>query len=237
VKRMRQHGAGHKAQGRELLAANRPEDAVREFDLAIELMPNDHEAIYLKGLANLRLGHMPMALLCIDRALELSPDTTLYLTDRAVAKLRVGDKEGARADMDRCISIAPTNAYHWSLRGFMRNAAGDPAGALEDYREAVRLDPDDAITYNNMGLVEEGMGYTKEAKESYSRSDMLAGITPKAPEHMVPLKDERPQPAPTATVPKAPSARDLMRVMWRTFTDAEERKDFFDFLRRRNGAA
>ena len=229
----------HRACGKELLAASRFDEALREFDLAVELLPNDHESIYCLGLINLKLGHLPMALLWFDRALELSPDTTLYLADRAVAKLRACDKEGAWADMDRCIDIDPRNAYHWSLRGFMRNAAGDPNGALEDYKEAVRIDPDDAITYNNMGLVEEGIGYTKEARESYSRSDMLAGIKPKAPEHVVPLRDERPKPIEDAkSISWSPelSVNEVFRLMLRTFTDPVERKDFMHFIFRRNKA-
>jgi cytochrome c-type biogenesis protein CcmH/NrfG len=92
--------AGPAAEAGELLAAGKPEEAVRAANRAIQEDPRNAQAWYLRGRAHTALGRRVEALRDLDRAVELDPTRKEYLLARGRTRLRDADAEECRASIE-----------------------------------------------------------------------------------------------------------------------------------------
>ena len=67
------------------------------FDKALELKPDDQEALYSRGIALYDLGRFEEAVACFDKALELKPDDYKAWHNRMLALFNLGRLEEAIA--------------------------------------------------------------------------------------------------------------------------------------------
>ena len=91
-----------------LMLANRPNDAIRDFDHALKLDANQPEAYLNKGLTHFRMGDSASAQALASRALELrtrKPAIAYFV--RGLASEDRGDVRAAYADLRRAAQIAP----------------------------------------------------------------------------------------------------------------------------------
>jgi tetratricopeptide (TPR) repeat protein len=226
------------ADGESYLKKGDLNNALRCFELALEVAPDSHRAMYLSALTHLKLDNEATALVQFGRALEMDPDNPNYLADMAVTKLRLGDKDGAMIDLDRCVELDPGYSYRYSLRAFVRTSMGDVHGAIADYQRAVELDPEDSIAYNNLGMVQEQLGYGNHANENFAKADQLSGRTAAPADHTIDFS-RRPMPAAamnqademSLAEPPSPGIADYLTVIGAVITDKAQRQEFFRFIR------
>jgi Flp pilus assembly protein TadD len=230
--------SNHISKGETHLQAGEIQDALRCFELAVELLPDDHRAIYLMALSHLKLGQEATALVQFNRALELNPENPNYLSDLAVTKLRLGDKEGAMHDLNRCVELDSKNSYRFALRAFARNGMGDVEGAINDYRKAVELDPEDPIALNNLGMAEESFGYTDSAKKHFALADKMSAKSNFPKDHTIDFSKKKTQSATPIELPLAESIESNAQkneTYWSTivkvFTEKQQRDEFFQFAK------
>jgi type IV pilus biogenesis/stability protein PilW len=137
--------------GVELFQKGRLDQAIAEFNQAIELNPRDAEAYNYRGSAYLKKGQIDRAIADYDQVLRLKPRYAEAYTDRGVAYGAKGQYDRAIADFNRAVELNPRYAPAWSCRGGMYLNKGQIDRAIADFSKAVEVDPGYAMGYNNRG--------------------------------------------------------------------------------------
>jgi len=99
------------------------EEAIANFNKAIELKPDYADAYLFSGNAKCELKRYISAINNFDKALELRPDNALAYFNRAVAKGKLQDYEGEIDDYSKAISLYGKNSYEAGQCYYNRSAA------------------------------------------------------------------------------------------------------------------
>ena len=126
--------------GMRLVTATRYDQAIMNFNRAVDLQPNFADAYRMRGRAYVAESNADQAIRDFTRVFELRPSDALALAERGFARLDKRDYANAIADADRALALDPKLARAYSLRGTARRAAGDPRKAVEDFTKAVELE-------------------------------------------------------------------------------------------------
>ncbi|MBI3964017.1 MAG: tetratricopeptide repeat protein, partial [Chloroflexi bacterium] len=139
-------------------------DALRDFDLAVSLVPDEAEYLDDRGAAYRLLGRYEEALADFDRALELQPDSHRVLANRGETYRLLGRNEEALADLGRAIDLQPDSAWALDSRARVYRTLNRTEEALVDYSRAVMLEQSSAEyragrgeTYQLLGRYEEAL--------------------------------------------------------------------------------
>lgn len=87
---------------------DKPAEALKCFDRALELDPNCHEALVNRGLSLLALGHPEAALVCYDAVLQIHPGYQLAILKK-VEVLRILGRDEEAADLFRTYAALRKN--------------------------------------------------------------------------------------------------------------------------------
>jgi tetratricopeptide (TPR) repeat protein len=98
------------ARGMIYLQMGRPEDAIADLNLAIDLDPSNPEAIANRGDAQSAMGQYEEALADLSKAIELDPSEVRGFLSRGETYRRMGRHEEALGDLSRGIERDPTDA-------------------------------------------------------------------------------------------------------------------------------
>jgi tetratricopeptide (TPR) repeat protein len=111
-------------------------EAEEAFKKVIQTDPNDSEAYYYLGLAQVDQGKTAQAIDSFDRSLRLDPTRQEVRAARATANIRAGKYDAAREDVD---ALAPdprwTSLVHY-LRGQIAYAQGNLDVAAKEFSAA-----------------------------------------------------------------------------------------------------
>ena len=129
----------HLACGNALLAQGHPEEAIRCYDRALKIKPNDPDLTALKGEAQSMAGRYKAAIEAFDFALATHPKAPETLSARAIAKLGLGDLAGANADWQRQLELLPLGQA--SARACVAMRLADYARALPELEKAIATEP------------------------------------------------------------------------------------------------
>ena len=88
------------------------EDAIFDFNKAIEIDPNYAMAYTRRGAAKSRLKDYSGSIKDLNKAIELNPYDTLAYSLRGISKDRLGDKNGACEDFIIASSMGDTRAQN-----------------------------------------------------------------------------------------------------------------------------
>ena len=118
------------------------EEAIKDYDKALELdLQND--GIYdLRGTAKFGLGKYEEAIKDHDKALELNPQEGATYYFRGIAKSGLGKHEEAIKDYDKALELGLNNDRTYHLRGVAKSGLGKHEEAIKDYDKALELNPD-----------------------------------------------------------------------------------------------
>jgi len=153
----------HVALGMEYYEQGKYDEAIAEFQRAIELDPDSSESHRNLGAAYLEQGKLDEAVASYEKAIELDPGFGEAYGDLAAAYIDLGKLAEAVAAGDKAIALAPEYANaHYNL-GLTYANQGRFEKAITEYKEAIRINPDDAITHNNLGIAYYEQGQTEEA--------------------------------------------------------------------------
>jgi tetratricopeptide (TPR) repeat protein len=92
------------------LARNQPDQALSRLDQVVELSPDDGEARELRGLAHLKLRHLPEAIADFRAAATRLPNRADIYYHLAVALEANHKREEARLAADQALRLAPNDA-------------------------------------------------------------------------------------------------------------------------------
>jgi Tfp pilus assembly protein PilF len=139
--------------GEALLRSGKTEEALGEFDRAIELDPHNVQALYSRGLLYQGEKQHQLAIDDFSAANGLSPQRADPLLGRAISYLALDKTNEAAADLDEAAQADPQNPQIWMTRGLAYERLGDRTKAAESYARAMNLRPKDEAARNGFARV------------------------------------------------------------------------------------
>ena len=103
------------------------EEAIKDFNQAIELKPDDAEIYKFRAKAKFDFGDYIGALEDGNQSTKINPDDAETYITRGDAKGRLGDNAGKIDDYSHAVQLKP-NAYTYNQLGLIKDTVGDLAG-------------------------------------------------------------------------------------------------------------
>ncbi len=154
--------------------AGRYQEALADFNRAIELDPRRDSAITIRSLTYQAMGRWEETLADFSRAIELDPSSAWAWVSRGQAYRLMERYEEALADYSRAIELAPTHASAIASRGLTYHAMERYDEALTDLSRAIELDPNQDWAWAWRGHAYRLMERYDEALTDFSRAIELA---------------------------------------------------------------
>jgi len=130
------------------LQEDRAEDAIREFQAALDREPNNATTHSLLSLAYAQAGRLPEATASCRRALELEPSEAAHHNNLGTLLIRDGQVQEGVRHIEQAARLDPERAatYHFNLGAALLNAdrARDAVG---HFRQALRSNPTFAVAH------------------------------------------------------------------------------------------
>lgn len=147
--------------------------AIKDFDKAIELSPNNPELYLNRGYLKHIMRDFDGAMNDYNKAISLNKGFAFAYNNRGVLKVALNDTKGAFEDYAKAIELNKKYADVYYNRANLKYMLDDNKGALEDYNIAIELNPKDAEAFNNRGVVKKRMNFNVGALSDYSQAIAL----------------------------------------------------------------
>jgi tetratricopeptide (TPR) repeat protein len=154
------------------------QQAIADFERALELDSRCASAYNGRGWAYLNLTQYQQAKLDFDRALELDPNEAGAYNGRGQIYRAFKEHRQAKADFDRWIKVSPKNAYAYFQHGRTCTDLKEYQQAIADFDRALELDPSVYAAYKGLRQVYVEL---KEHQQAASIFDRLRETTPESP--------------------------------------------------------
>ena len=99
--------------------------AMEDYDLAIDLEPNNVLGRYNRGLLRAQVGDDNRAIEDFNVVIEYEPDNMMAIFNRALLLMQTGDLEGAEKDLNRVLEEYPKFLYGYQCRANVRRQQGN----------------------------------------------------------------------------------------------------------------
>lgn len=116
-------------------------DALADFDKAVEIKPDLAPAHFEAGMAYYAQEKYKQAIAAYDKAVKIAPDNAEYVYSRCVSKSWAGDNAGARTDCQKAVKLKPDYVDAWATLGRAYEDLGQLDKAEEAYKKVLELDP------------------------------------------------------------------------------------------------
>jgi len=168
-----------------LQSQGRFEAALRTFDKAIQLKPDDSELWQNLGNVLVDLNHPDQALLSFQHALKLNPRDWKAANKSAHILVRSGRLNEALSHFDLCDQVQPDCAATLQMRALALYGLNRFEEGLADIKRAHALDPEQPDICNNTGVFLRRLGQSEQALSWFNqalqlRPDYPAAFTNKA---------------------------------------------------------
>jgi tetratricopeptide (TPR) repeat protein len=153
----------HLDMGNDYLDQGQFDQAIAEFQMAIQLDPDDTKARYNLGLAYQKQDKLEEAAAAYQEAIQLDPDLSDAHNNLGLIYDTWGQPDQAVAEYQEAIRINPdddTAHYNLALSYYDQ---GQLDQAIAEYGETVRLNPDNADAHYNLGRAYYEQGKLDEA--------------------------------------------------------------------------
>jgi len=145
------------------------DQAILDYNRAIENRPYYIEAYSNRGSAYAQKGDLDRALLDFSKAIEGKPDYADAYSNRGSVYAQKGDLGKAISDYSKVLEISPYCAEAYNGRGSAYARKGDLDRAILDCTKAIEIKPDYAGAYYNRGLAYRSKGDLDRAISDYSK--------------------------------------------------------------------
>ena len=170
----------YKSRGRSYLEKGQNDDAISDFDKAIELNPKDAEIYFFRGNAYHNKRQFDKAMSDYSKAIEINPRYTNAYYSRGLYYQTIEEYRKAISDFDKVIKIDPENAYAYYYRGCAHFAKEKYRKALSDYNKAIKIDPEYVNPYINRGYYYHTRNEYPQAIADYKKALELNPFSPTA---------------------------------------------------------
>jgi tetratricopeptide (TPR) repeat protein len=161
------------------------EKRLADYAKAIELAPDDEDAVRSRGRFYLALGKHAEAIKDFNRALELDEEDLESKLLRVRALQLSGDVNAARADLDDLLKRQPRLAAALELRAVLAANSRDFNQAIADFEELLKLAPKNAELLAQIGILYQASKKPTAAIEKFTaaleqKSDLFPALRARA---------------------------------------------------------
>ena len=128
------------------------ENALSDYNRAIELEPNFTDAYNARGAAYFKKRNFENAISDYNKALKLKPGLVASYYNRGVAYAKKGNFENAILDYNKAIELKPEHIDAYYQRGLAYGMEGDHDNVINDNKKVIELNPFYIKAYNNLGI-------------------------------------------------------------------------------------
>ena len=114
--------------------------ALKDFNKAISIRPDNAQAYYNRGLLYQVEGQHGFAIDDFTTAIGLSTDQAAPFVARGLSYIAVKKYKDAASDLDQAVGIDPQNVQAWTSRGLAYERLGDKQKAAGSYARAMNID-------------------------------------------------------------------------------------------------
>ena len=132
------------------------ENAVKDFDQAIELKNDYIDAYYVRALCYGNLNKYDKAVSDFNKVIELNPEyKDAYINRGFYVSEKIGDFQGAINDYNKFLDLNTDgdNAFAYNNRGYAKYKLNDFEGAMKDIQESIHANPENSFVYKNRALI------------------------------------------------------------------------------------
>ena len=149
--------------GNVMVHAGMKDQAISEYERALQINPNYAEAHNNLGLVLIREGTLERAIAHCRKALDIEPVYPEARNNLALAFVQLGRLDEAIAECRTALKEDPKYPEAQVNFGNALLRQGRPEEAIEHYQRALEIRPDFAEAHNNLGDVLRQLGRTNEA--------------------------------------------------------------------------
>ena len=149
------------------------EQALADFDQAVDLDPDNASAYGGQTAVYLELGQPDRAVASATQAIQLDPEYPNYWSDRAWAYKLLGDYDAALSDLTQAIELYPEDAWVYRVRAEIYMELDDPYSALADYDRVIELEPWDAWALIERAWVHRNVGDYEAALDDLNEATRI----------------------------------------------------------------
>lgn len=120
------------------------ENAIKDFNSAIEKNPTSLDAYLKRAFCYSSLGNYQGAIDDYSKVIELKPDQEFAYVSRGSAKNKLKKFKEALADFDKALQLNPEDCEAYNNRGWAKKGLGDDDGACKDWRYSKKKGNDEA---------------------------------------------------------------------------------------------
>lgn len=164
----------HNNLGRIFLRDGEPAKALKEFEGALELDPNNSEALLNIGSIHQGNGKTELAKHFVQRALAVDPNSIGALSQLAEISRDQGNLEEAIRLFGEALAIDDSQPFLFMGVGDVLQRAGKYELALQAFKSVLELEPDSFKARYNMGVTYSNMGRVDESVATYEKAIELA---------------------------------------------------------------
>lgn len=158
------------ARGHAYHASGEYRSALRDYDTAITLDPEDSYSLYNRALIKERLGKKQDAINDYDRSLKLRPDNHEAYLHRGVLLLHRGKFDQAIADFDAARQFGGGDEWPIVYRGLVYAAKNDRMLAERDFATVKRINPNNALMLRGEAWLDMQDGNYRDAVLTLNRA-------------------------------------------------------------------
>lgn len=171
--------------GWELYKSGDYSEAIKLFNEAIELNPENARAYKSRGHAHLCLNQYKQAVQDYSKALKFNPNDSSTQHNRLVAANELFKQYFEQLDRaDKAIALNPNDAEAYFCRGNAHLDLGvldfllddiweEYKLAIADYDDAIKLAPNHALAYHNRGICYQQLGDNAKAQADFAKAKEL----------------------------------------------------------------
>jgi tetratricopeptide (TPR) repeat protein len=165
-----QEGATLSKSGEKQRAAKADQQALTEFETAVQLNPSYWKGYHNRGVSYALGGKVDEAIADFGRVIELQPSYANAWFNRGEIYYDRGQLQEALHDYEEAIRLKPDDHEAYIRRGHTRFQLGKYGEALADYNRAVELAPAYPEALANRGDAYRSMGQWSRADADYRRA-------------------------------------------------------------------
>uniref|UniRef100_A0A7S2G3Q3 Uncharacterized protein n=2 Tax=Octactis speculum TaxID=3111310 RepID=A0A7S2G3Q3_9STRA len=153
----------------------RIEEAVSQYDRAIEINSMHPKSWSNRGILRQRQGQIKDAIHSFQRAVQLEPTKANHHYNLGVILMESMMVREAAEEFRRCVDIEPSHWKALNNLGNIQRALGHAKEAEESYRQCLEHRPTHSRAWKNLGMLVQSRGQVSEAAMMYRRA---LGIDP-----------------------------------------------------------
>jgi len=183
----------HDYLGNALLQKGKTDEAIAQFQQALQINPDHLDVHNDLGSVLLQRGRVDEAIVHYQKALELKPDDAQTHYNLGNALLQKGKTDEAITQFQQALQINPDHVDALNNLGSVLLQGGKVDEAIVQYQKALELKPDDARTHYNLGIAFSQNGKMAEAISQYQKVLQLEPFNPEAQNNLAWLLATCPQ--------------------------------------------